>query len=86
MGSGRLIGFAIKDSVLPLIDHTYVTSSEGHVWPCFGRSKGGRKICEGDGNVIKLNACLTPVLGRESDTLGQESAIRPQTESCCQPT
>lgn len=29
------------------IDHTYVTSSEGHVWNCWGRSTGGQQICSG---------------------------------------
>lgn len=30
------------------IDHTYVTSSEGHIWNCWGRSSGGQVICSGE--------------------------------------
>lgn len=32
------------------IDHTYVTSSDGHIWKCWGRSSGGNLICSGEGN------------------------------------
>ena len=30
------------------IDHTYVTSSDGHIWNCWGRSSGGQVICSGE--------------------------------------
>ena len=46
MAIGIETGYAIKIQGLPA-DHTYVRSDAGHVWPCFGRSSGGREICEG---------------------------------------
>lgn len=39
-------------------DHTYVGSSEGHSWGCWGRSKGGEAICSGDGDPAIAN-CLS---------------------------
>jgi len=29
------------------VDHTYVTSSDGQIWNCWGRSSGGQLICSG---------------------------------------
>ncbi len=31
-------------------DHTYAESSDGHVWPCWGRSSGGTLIASGHGS------------------------------------
>lgn len=31
-------------------DHTYVRISEGKKWGCWGRHKGGQKICHGKGS------------------------------------
>ncbi len=31
-------------------DHTYVTSSDGHSWACWGRETGGSIICLGEGD------------------------------------
>lgn len=46
-----LIGHAVHISgLLNLADHTYVTSSDGKVWPCWGRSAGGTVVCSGAGN------------------------------------
>jgi hypothetical protein len=39
-------------------DHTYVTSSDGYVWPCWGRSSGGRRISSGNGSSAQAN-CLS---------------------------
>ena len=36
-------------------DHTYVTSSDGYVWPCWGRSSGGHPICSGVGSSASAN-------------------------------
>lgn len=36
-------------------DHTYVTSSDGYVWPCWGRSSGGHSICAGVGSSASAN-------------------------------
>jgi hypothetical protein len=44
-------------------DHSYVTSSEGHVWPCAGRSKGGSVICSGSGSAW-LAHCLAGAYSR----------------------
>jgi len=30
------------------VDHTYVTSSDGHIWNCWGRNTGGQVICSGE--------------------------------------
>lgn len=46
----RLYGHAVA-MVGKLTDHTYVTSSEGHVWTCAGRSEGGRVIRTGSGST-----------------------------------
>jgi hypothetical protein len=46
MAIGIVTGYAIT-IVKTLADHTYVLSDAGHVWPCYGRSKGGRPICDG---------------------------------------
>jgi len=40
------------------IDHTYVTSSDGHVWPCWGRSSGGQVICSGTADASQAD-CLS---------------------------
>lgn len=52
-----LNGFAIKIKNLGA-DHTYVTSSDGGIWPCWGRSSGGRLICSGFGSSKKAD-CLS---------------------------
>jgi len=52
----RLSGHAVA-MVGGLTDHTYVTSSERHVWSCAGRSEGGRVICTGSGSAW-LASCL----------------------------
>jgi hypothetical protein len=52
----RLYGHAVA-MVGGFTDHTYVTSSERHVWPCAGRSEGGRMICTGSGSAW-LASCL----------------------------
>lgn len=39
-------------------DHTYVTSSDGHAWPCWGRSAGGHSICAAGGASARAN-CLS---------------------------
>jgi len=53
----QLNGFAIVISWLGA-DHTYVTSSDGYVWPCWGRSSGGRLISSGQGSSAQAN-CLS---------------------------
>lgn len=57
MPNGTLTGHSIKMALLNA-DHTYVTSSAGHTWPCFGRGNGGTQICHGFGNV-EIAACLS---------------------------
>jgi hypothetical protein len=52
----RLYGHAVA-MVGRFTDHTYVTSSEQHVWPCAGRSDGGRMICTRSGSAW-LASCL----------------------------
>jgi hypothetical protein len=58
---GTLTGFALK-MVGVGADHTYVTSSNGHVWPCNGRSSGGSPIAVGVGNVDQSDCLAQPDL------------------------
>jgi hypothetical protein len=60
MPSGTLTGYAIKISALPWWDHTYVTSSQGHAWGCWGRSAGGTQICSGVGNTDQADCLSQP--------------------------
>lgn len=53
----QLNGYAIKISWLGA-DHTYVTSSDGYAWPCWGRQSGGRMICSGTGSSNQAN-CIS---------------------------
>jgi len=53
----KLYGWAIKIKGLDA-DHTYVTSSDGGVWPCWGRSSGGQKIASGLGSSKQAN-CIS---------------------------
>jgi hypothetical protein len=41
-------------------EHTYVESSNGHKWPCHGRSSGGRLICTGTGNTAEADCLAQP--------------------------
>lgn len=54
-----LYGWAIKISWLGA-DHTYVTSSDGFAWGCWGRSSGGRTISSGTGSSGKANCISQP--------------------------
>ena len=49
-----LTGWAIEIGTTGA-DHTYVTSSDGYVWPCWGRSSGGHSICSGNGSSAGAN-------------------------------
>jgi hypothetical protein len=59
MPVGTLIGYALK---IPLLraEHTYIESSHGHVWGCWGRSAGGRPICVGTGNTDQADCLSRP--------------------------
>lgn len=59
MAIGTLSGYALKMVSLPA-DHTYVESSAGHVWPCWGRSAGGHLVCQGPGNVDQADCLSQP--------------------------
>jgi hypothetical protein len=52
----QLMGWALQMDLGT--DHTYVTSSAGHVWPCWGRHAEGRRICVGDGSAAEGD-CLS---------------------------
>jgi len=60
MASGMLTGHAVKMVGLPA-DHTYVTSSAGHIWNCNGRGAGGMAICVGSGNVDQADCLSNPL-------------------------
>jgi hypothetical protein len=53
----QLYGWAIKIDWLGA-DHTYVTSSDGGKWGCWGRDSGGKTICSGTGSSRMAN-CLS---------------------------
>jgi hypothetical protein len=61
MAIGTLTGYAIRMKNLPT-DHTYVASNQGDTWGCYGRSVGGRRICQGNGNIGKAR-CLSQANG-----------------------
>jgi hypothetical protein len=59
-----LDGFAIPAALVGQHwDHTYVGSSCGLLWGCFGRSSGGSSICSAPGSSI-LADCLSQVGSR----------------------
>jgi hypothetical protein len=60
MPTETLTGFAIRIVALPFWDHTYVTSSLGHIWACWGRSAAGTQICTGVGNVDQAYCLSQP--------------------------
>jgi hypothetical protein len=62
-----LQGFAIP--LAPAMDHTYVASSCGLRWGCFGRDDNGAMICTGSGSS-KLANCLSQVDSRASIIYG----------------
>lgn len=59
MALGTLTGYSLP-MVGQMTDHTYVTSSNGHVWPCNGRFAGGQAICAGVGNVDQADCLALP--------------------------
>lgn len=59
MAVGVLSGYALSIPGLGA-DHTYATSSRGHVWPCWGRSAGGTLLCSGSGNVDQADCLSAP--------------------------
>ncbi len=64
----ELIGHAVAMADLPF-DHTYVASSADDRWDCKGRSRGGRIICRGSGD-LGLARCLACSDGQAGLTYG----------------
>lgn len=61
MPIGVLTGFAIPTLLtVNLGDHTYVESSDGRKWRCFGRATGGTPICSAQGNVDQADCLAQP--------------------------
>lgn len=62
MPRGTLTAYALEGAfgLSTRAEHTYVMSSNGHVWPCplGARSRDGRPICSGIGNT-SLADCLS---------------------------
>ena len=54
-----LKGYAVKIRGLSW-DHTYVRSSDGHRWRCWGREAGGRPICSGRGDSAMADFLSRP--------------------------
>ena len=59
MSLATLGGYALK-TLAGTADHTYATSSNGHVWPCWGRSAGGRALQSGSGNSDAADCLSQP--------------------------
>lgn len=59
MSIGTLTGYGLRIPGLPA-EHTYVESTHGHVWPCWGRSAGGRAICASIGNIDQADCLSLP--------------------------
>ena len=55
-----LAGHSLPAAVAPWWDHTYVTSDQGHVWPCWGRAAGGAEICSGFGDTAFADCLSQP--------------------------
>lgn len=43
-----------------IVDHSYVTSSDDYIWPCWGRSSGGELICSGEGSSLQADCISQP--------------------------
>lgn len=56
--SATLQGWVLPLSGAPYGEHTYVTSSCGFAWGCWGRSAGGASICSASGNSL-IADCLS---------------------------
>jgi len=59
-GLPMLHGYALP-SQAAVGDHTYVTSDDGLVWPCWGRSTGGEQICGAKGDSEVANCLSQPM-------------------------
>lgn len=55
-----LNGWAVPLEYLKFWDHTYVLSSDGYKWPCWGRDAGGKNIASGSGDSSIAN-CLSQI-------------------------
>jgi hypothetical protein len=56
--SATLEAFALPASKTPHGEHTYVTSSYGYSWECFGQCSNGISIASGVGNSF-VAECLS---------------------------
>lgn len=62
-GNAELIGHAVElenETLASFLEHTYVTSSNGYSWNCWGRDKGGKEICRARGNARLANKIAQP--------------------------
>jgi hypothetical protein len=57
----QLTGFALPVQGLRFWDHTYATSDDGHIWPCFGRSSGGSVVARGSGDSALADCLSRPI-------------------------
>ena len=57
--TATLTGHAVKIGGLRW-DHTYVWSSDGHRWRCWGRDSGGRQICSASGDSAVADCLSQP--------------------------
>jgi hypothetical protein len=55
-----LTAWTVPVTLLPVWDHTYVTSSCGFRWGCYGRDYGGHPLAMAPGNSIAANCLSQP--------------------------
>jgi hypothetical protein len=60
VASATLQGWSIPMTTPPWQDHTYVTSSCGLVWQCWGRCSGGSALSAALGNSIVADCLSQP--------------------------
>jgi len=57
--SATIEAWAIPAQHIPAVDHTYVASSCGYKWGCFGRDSGGTLVVPGGTGDSNIAECLS---------------------------
>jgi hypothetical protein len=89
-----LIGWAhpvLPEGPLSVLDHTYVTSTDGMSWGCWADAEGGREICRGLGDQ-RIADCLSQPWGTASIVYAATGVchqtanriLRPSRQTVCQ--
>ena len=89
-----LMGWAhpvLPEGPLSVLDHTYVTSTDGMSWGCWADADGGREICRGPGDQ-RIADCLSQPWGTASIVYALTGVchqtanriLRPSRQTVCQ--